>query len=117
LSFLFCLTFPHFSFFCFRWGQHRYFPLRFQCIQILLQLSEKTGVFIPLASLILHPLDSHEVRVCLWGRFFFCVLTRSFLLLFCIPAIGAVAADEAQAAPVHGQGLHAAEHDPRLAIF
>ena len=40
----------------------RYFPLRFQCTSLLIDLAGKTNTFIPLASLILHPLESHEVR-------------------------------------------------------
>eukprot|EP00041_Stephanoeca_diplocostata_P019761 m.429838 g.429838 ORF g.429838 m.429838 type:complete len:825 (+) comp21389_c0_seq2:105-2579(+) len=40
----------------------RYFPYRFQCIRALVQLVEKTGVYIPLASPIFDPLDSTEMK-------------------------------------------------------
>lgn len=40
----------------------RYYPYRFNCIQSLILLVEKTGVYIPLANAILDTLDSTEMK-------------------------------------------------------
>lgn len=40
----------------------RYFPLRFQCIKSLNELSKKTGVYIPIASLVLEVVESKEFQ-------------------------------------------------------